>query len=408
MTADFFIANRQRLKDSAETDSFIVLTAYTQVQRGNDFAHSFEQESNFWYLCGVTAPDWRLIIDNATGEEWLVAPQATSYQTLFDGSLTPAMAMQTSGVKQVLNAREGVAKLRQLKASRACVYTLNSPSTRLYGFAPNPAQRNLNRQLAGGPRMVNIRPHIAKLRAIKQPVELQAMQRAIDTTIEGVGALLKQARSFSYDYQAEATLTYEFRRRGATHAFEPILSSGSNNCVLHYVTNGAAYGKNDWLLMDVGAKVDGYSADITRTVPLGHTTERQVAVYQAVKRVNMHAMALLNPGQNVREYVQQVDNAMAGELVSLGLLRGKTTWSKIHTYFPHAISHGLGIDPHDPLGAPEEFAENMVLTVEAGIYIPAESIGVRIEDDILITKQGAKNLSAALPIELDALTKMLY
>lgn len=407
MSPDFFTGNRARLRGQLDPDSFVALAAFTQAQRGNDFAHTFEQESNFWYLTGINAPDWLLIIDVKAADEWLVAPTTTSYQALFEGSLQAESAAKTSGVQNILSRKEGIAKLRKLVAERAKAYTLGTIPTRMYGFVPNVAQRSLNRLLKGA-QITDVRRMLARMRAIKQPAELVAMQRAIDVTIEGMKAVLAEARSYTHDYQADAKLTYEFKRRGHDHAFAPILSSGKNNCVLHYATSGARYHKNDWLLMDVGAKVDGYSADITRTVPLGQTTERQVAVYEAVKAVNDIAIDMLRPGQDVRDYLKRVDDAMAAQLQHLGLLHGKPTFKKVRAYFPHAIGHGLGIDPHDPLGQPEQFAKNMVLTVEAGIYIPHEEFGVRIEDDILLTTDCPKNLSAKLPNALKLLHKMVY
>lgn len=408
MTNDFFTGNRQRLREQLPRDSVVILTAFTQVQRGADMAFPFEQDSNFWYLTGVEAPDWRLIIDTHSGDEWLVAPTATSYQSLFDGSLGIEDAMQKSGIKKVLTWNEGAAKIRALTAQRAATYTLGTVPTRVYGFAPNPAPAKLRRQLKDARKIEDIRPILAKLRAIKQPPELAAMQRAIDLTMSGIKELLQKASALHYDYQADAELTRHFQYHGGSHAFAPILSSGKNTCILHYATSGAPYHKNDWLLMDVGAKVDGYCADITRTVPLGATTDRQVAVYEAVRRVNTATMSLLKAGLHVRDYLQKVDDLMAEELRSLGLLTGKPTFAKVRKYFPHAISHGLGIDPHDPLGRPEAFAENMVITVESGIYITEEQFGVRIEDDLLITKDGARNMSASLPISLEPLHKMVY
>lgn len=392
LATDFFAQNRKRLIKQFKPNSFIVLTAFTELQRTNDFAYPFEQESNFWYLTGINASDWRLIIDTDSGEAWLVAPQLSEVQELFDGGLTRDEAEQTTGIRQIVAKREGAALLRQLMAKKQHIYTLVPQSVRWYGFSPNPAQRNLIRQLDKA-KIVDIRQLLAKQRAIKQPAEIEAIQQAINTTIAGIQAMAQELPKLTHEYQAEAAYTTACLRQGARQAWEPIFAAGKNACLIHYVANSSPLKTDQWLLFDVGVRQHGYVADIARTIPLGRPSQRQLEVHQAVLRVRDFATNLLRPGQNVREYLEAVDNCMIHELKQLGLLKRA---NQLRTFFPHAISHGLGIDPHDPLGRPEVFAENMILTVEPGIYSPEEELGIRIEDDILITADGPKNLSAAL------------
>jgi Xaa-Pro aminopeptidase len=202
----------------------------------------------------------------------------------------------------------------------------------------------------------------------------------------------------SHEYMVEAEFSHYFRSRGATgHAYEPIVASGKNACTLHHIDNAAEVKNNALLLIDIGASVDGYPADITRTYAVGKPNDRQKAVYTAVETAHYQIIDLLKPGLKVKDYSDRVDEIMKKALDSLGLLKKESDYRR---YFPHAVSHGLGIDVHDSLGGPEVFVAGMVLTVEPGIYIPEEGIGVRIEDDILITKTGHENLSAALPTSL--------
>lgn len=401
LNAAFFSGNRQRLYKQLAPNGVVVLTAYNKLQRSHDMDYPFEQEANFWYLTGIDHADWRLIADVDSGKEWLVAPQLNMMQELFDGSLSAQEATQLSGIEGIISKREGARLLRELTAQKEHIFTLKPTSTRWYGFVANPAQKTLMRQLDTA-KVQDIRLQIARMRGIKQPVELKAMQEAIDITIAGINELRRVLPDLQYEYEAEAVYAAACRRLGAEgQAWHPIMAAGANATQIHYIKNGSPLKKNGWLLLDVGARKHGYVADISRSIPLGTPTDRQRAVYEAMMRVQRAGINLLKPGQEVRKYLELVDEHMSEELKQLGLIANSKDMRK---YFPHAIGHGLGIDAHDPLGRPEVFAENMVLTVEPGIYIPEEQLGLRVEDDILITADGPKNLSGALPSELADLT----
>lgn len=178
------------------------------------------------------------------------------------------------------------------------------------------------------------------------------------------------------------------------------MASGKNACTLHYLKNSAKLKKRDLLLLDIGARRQGYAADITRTYALGEVSKRQHDVFLAVNEAHVKIIDLLKPDYPVEQYQHDVDKIMTEALLSLGLMKDAKDEKNYRRYFPHAISHGLGVDPHDSLGAPRALQPNMVLTVEPGIYIPEEGIGVRLEDDILITATGNSNLSGRLSTEL--------
>jgi Xaa-Pro aminopeptidase len=185
------------------------------------------------------------------------------------------------------------------------------------------------------------------------------------------------------------------------------VASGAKTCIMH------APAANDplqhWLLLDVGARVRNYSADIARTVPLGQPTERWLQVYAAVERMHDHFLGLLKPGASVKEVLVKDAYLFVGEeMRKLGILdKIKLDHSSVFKFMPHSITHGLGIDVHDPLGRPETFQTNMVLTDEVGIYLPDEGFGIRIENDIVITEDGARNMAGRLPITLSGLQEML-
>lgn len=397
-----FENNRGRFMRAIDS-SVVVLTAYSQQQRMNDSAFKFEQEANFWYLTGINVPNWRLILNTKTGESWLVAPDVDAVHEVFDGSLSVSEAARVSGVSAVLSQDGATMLLKDLAKKHKVVYTLGKdPYEKHYDFALNPAQKLLTRSLKTVFSDVkDCRRDLAKLRAIKAPEEIVAIKRAIALTIKGFERVKRQLPKLHYEYEIEAEFTHEFRSKGALgHAYDPIIASGKNACTLHYNDNQQELTTNQLVLLDVGARVDGYAADITRTYSVGAPTDRQQQVHRAVEQAHYKIIELLKPGCSVAKYQQAVDEIMKDSLMSLGLLKPKDDTKQYRNYFPHAISHGLGIDVHDSLGGPTEFMPGMVLTVEPGIYIKEEGIGVRIEDDILITESGHENLSTALSTSL--------
>ncbi len=395
MKKNFFKNNQQRIANVL-SDGLIVLTAYAAMQRGNDASFRFEQEANFWYLTGIEAPDWWVIIEGKSHKSWLVAPEVDTIHDIFDGSISHDRAKKISGVDEVITEKEAVILLRDLSQKYDTVYTLGKdPSSKYYDFVVNPSQENMQKRLKKLFRNVeDCRLGIAKLRAIKQPEEIEYMEKAINLTADAFSHVKKKLPQLKYEYEVEAEFSYMFRKNGSKgHAYDPIVAGAKNACTLHYSDNNSQLKPRSLLLIDIGARIGGYAADITRTYSIGTPTDRQTEVHKAVERAHSRIISLLRPGLLVSEYHDSVDEIMKSTLEGLGLLKKPDDYRR---YFPHAISHGLGIDVHDSLGRPEEFLPGMVITVEPGIYIPEEAIGVRIEDDILITEGGHRNLSKSL------------
>lgn len=402
MKNTFFAGNRQKLRQVLGS-SPAILTAYAQLQRSNDAAFKFEQEANFWWLTGIDAPDWQLIVDGSRQKSWLVAPDIDDVHRVFDGSLSAEDALRISGADGVLTRVEAEEKISELARQHAVVFTLgDDPYAEHYDFSRNPAPDALKRRLVRTFADVrSLRREMSRLRAIKQPEEVAAMERAIAVTIDAFQHVRPMLGKLHYEYEVEAEFSYYFRRHGATgHAYDPIVAAGAHACTLHYDTNSGALLDRQLLLLDIGARHEGYAADITRTYAIGSPTERQAAVHLAVAQAQRAIIALLKPGLSIKAYHESVDTIMQDALLSLGLMSDRDDVASYRQYFPHAVSHGLGIDVHDSLGAPERLEPGMVLTVEPGIYIPQEGIGVRIEDDILVTTDGHRNLTAALSTEL--------
>lgn len=399
---EFFTHNRERIAAQLE-GGVLIASAYADMQRSHDAAHKFTQEANFWYLTGIERPDWLVVIDSERGKTMLVSPDVDPVHALFDGSLSTEDALQMSGADEVTSQAELKEQLAEYACQNRTIYTVDQPSrAEKFGFTLNPAAQKLRQQLETHFSEVHdARPLLARLRAIKQPSELAVIQRAIDITAKTLASVYKNFQTYAHEYEIEAAITHGFRTRGASgHAYDPIVAAGANACTLHYGENNAMLQPSSLVLLDVGAEVEQYAADITRTYSFGEPTQRQRDVFAAVHTAHKDIIALLAPGLSVQAYSDKVDKRMKQALIELGLISAKNDDVAYRKYFPHAISHGLGLDVHDSLGAPQEFAPNMVLTVEPGIYIPEEGIGVRIEDDILITANGRKNLSAQIPVVL--------
>jgi len=270
----------------------------------------------------------------------------------------------------------------------------------------NPARERLVRHMkqhGDELELLDIAPHMAKLRMVKQPLEIQAIQRAIDITAATIKQLTRPSNlaKYAHEYEIEADLYRGFRRAGSQgHAFDPIVAAGKNAATIHYMANNSPLDASDLLTLDVGAAYDHYAADVTRTVSLGgKPSKRQRAIYDAVADVQQYAYGLLKPGVLLAEYEQDVEAYMGEKLRELGLIK-TIERDQVRKYYPHAASHHLGLNVHDVDMHDRVLEENMVITVEPGIYIPEEGIGVRIEDDVRITSTGIEILTHALPAKL--------
>lgn len=404
-SSEFFAGNRERLRQLFTGTAPIVVTANGLLQRGGDSTFPFQQDANFWYLTGVNEPDIVLVMDK--NKEYLIVPGREANRVAFDGAVEHELLARRSGIKTVLDDETGWRQLGSRLKRVKHVATLAAPLNYIeqYGLYTNPARtrlleriKDINDQL----EMLDIGQHLVHMRSIKQAPELVAIQEAIDitaATLKEVTAPAKLAK-YAWEYEVEADISRGFRRRGATgHAFAPIVASGLRACTLHNIANNGRLSADELMVLDVGAEVDQYAADLTRTVSLSSPSKRQQAVYAAVLEVQAYALSLLGPGTVIREYEEQVEHFMGEKLRELGLVK-TIEHDEVRHYYPHATSHFLGLNVHDVGDYSQPLEQGMVLTVEPGIYIPEEAIGIRIEDNVLITQQGYEVLSAHLPHKL--------
>jgi Xaa-Pro aminopeptidase len=404
--SDFFAGNRERLRQLFTGTAPIVLTAHGLLQKSADESYPFYQDRNFWYLTGIDEPDIILVMDKA--KEYLIVPTRETVREVFEGALNLDELRRISGVQDIYNEKEGWKHLesRLKKVQHIATLSANPKYIDFLGMYSNPARTELIQRMKvirPNAELLDLRQHLARMRMVKQPVELQALQAAIDVTAETLKAVTRPSAlaRYGFEYEVEAEITHGFRRRGAQgHAFDPVVASGERACTMHHVVTDAALASDELLIVDVGARVDHYAADLARTYSIGgHPTRRQQQVYDAVSEAQEYAYSLLKPGVIIREYEKEMEQFMGEKLRELGLIQ-TITREAVRTFFPHATTHFLGLDAHDAGDYDFPLEPGVTGVVEPGIYIPEEGFGVRIEDNFVVTETGIDVLSAHLPRRL--------
>lgn len=399
MKSEFFANNRQKILDVSDAD-VLVFTANRRMQRNGDNTFHFRQDSSFWYLTGVNEPNFVLVITK--DRTYLIQPQLSFAETIFDGVADSQALQEVSGIADVFGNTKGWQELAtDLKEASIIGYIAPTKGSQV-NFVLNDTRGQLLKRLKPLARkkvsFKTLNAEISALRVVKTDDEIRLIQKAVQATTEAFDKALARTvvENYDHEYEVEAVFDYEFKKRGLSHAYAPIVASGKNACVLHYNANTAPVHKNQLLLVDIGAEYSNYAADITRTVPVGTPTTRELEVLEAVKDIQQFALKGLKPGASITDNEKAVELYAGGVLQKLGLIQDISR-EQIRRYYPHATSHFLGLDVHDVGDYRAPLAANMVLTVEPGIYIPNEGIGVRIEDDVVITETGCRVLSRNLP-----------
>lgn len=406
-TAEFFAGNRERLRQLFTGTAPIVITANGLLQKTADEAYDFRQDSSFWYLTGISEPDVVLVMDK--GHEYLIIPKREDVIEVFDGAIDIAAVSVRSGIKDVMNEKDGWRQLeaRLKRVQHVATLAANPAFIDFYGMYTNPARRRLMhriKEVNAKIEFLDLRKHLSRMRTVKQPVELGALRRAADITNETLREVLKpkQLAKYTYEYELEADITRGFRRRGAQgNSFSPVVASGANACTMHHIINDGLMQPADLTIVDVGASFGYYASDIARTVcPSGKPTRRQRQIWEAVIEAQDFAFSLLKPGLELADYEQQSEMFIGEKLRELGLIKSISQEAIRSHFFPHRMSHHVGIDTHDGCDYEEPLKPGAVLAVEPGIYVREEGIGIRIEDDVVITETGIELLSKPLPREL--------
>ncbi len=421
--AELFTEHRRRLSERLPPGALVIVQANDVMPTNADGTLGFAQNSDLFYLSGIDQEETVLMLfpdaPDPKQRELLFVRETSEHIAIWEGQkLTKEDATARSGIQRVHWTSEFETQFRQLMCQASVVYLNGNEHPRATINVESRELRFARRCRHEYPlhRIERLAPLLYELRAVKSAAELDLLREAVRITRDGFLRLLRFVKPGVHEFEIEAELAHEFlRQRAGGFAYPPIIASGANACVLHYVTNHCECRDGDLLLLDVAAKYGNYNADLTRTIPVnGRFSERQRAVYDAVLRVFRACCQMLKPGVIIREYQEKVGEIMTDELVRLGLLDPKEVAEQdpekplYKKYFMHGTSHHLGLDVHDVPPAWQPIRAGMVFTVEPGIYLREEGLGVRLENDILIGEDGNTDLMADIPIEagdLEALMK---
>ncbi|WP_247232157.1 aminopeptidase P family protein [Telluribacter sp. SYSU D00476] len=417
-----FIENRRRLASILKPKSLVILNANDIMPTNADGTMGFRQNTDLFYLSGVDQEETILVLfpehPDERMREVLFLRETNEYIAVWEGEkLTKEQAREVSGIQRIYWTHEFEQVFRNIVFEAERVYLNTNEHTRNDSLVQTREARYIREFRERYPlhQLDRLAPLMHYLRAIKQPQELALLQEACDITRAGFHRLLKFVKPGVMEYEVEAELLHEFvRSRSRGFAYQPIIASGANACVLHYLQNNQPCKDGEILLLDVAAEYANYNADLTRSIPVnGRFTERQRQVYDAVLRVFKAAKSMLVPGNIWDDYHVEVGKVMESELIGLGLLTKEAIEKQdpelpaYKKYFPHGTSHFLGLDVHDVGNKYRRFEPGMVFTCEPGIYIREEGLGIRLENDILITADGNKDLMADIPIEAEEIEEIM-
>jgi Xaa-Pro aminopeptidase len=396
LSASFFVNNRKKLSKFV-SGGLTIVAANGLLQRTGDSVYPFRQDSNFFYLTGLNDPDLLLVMHGS--EEFLVLPKRSHVEDIFGGVIDCDEIAKKSGIKRIFDNKAGWDEIKRLQQSCKKINVLKAPPRRVLhtdSFSTNPNRRYLEERLKrcdSSTKLFDIRLKLASMRQIKQPEEIEVIKQAINITGQGLARAKHLIKTGVTGHELKAELDKNFSMVGVGHGFTPIVTSGLDTAVMHSLNYSKKLVNNEAVLFDVGAEVENYTADITRTYFNGPNTERFNDVYSAVSKVKKQTENILNTGVYWRDLAAQVDELMGEQLISLGLIKINKR-SEVRRYFSHAIGHSLGLDAHDVCDYTVPIQQGMIVTIEPGIYIPEEGFGVRIEDDYLVTGKGLDNLSS--------------
>ena len=385
-----YIYNRNKLMQSLPPQCAALLIAGNEsMGRTGDTTYPFRQDSNMLYLCGIQQPRIALIGDVAQNQWWLVIPQTTLVEKIFDDANDWGETAQRAGLNGCIEWAQAIALLRR-KSKKGDIYYNMAAKKRMHGVFNNPLRSYISEKL----RRQNIalhdaRPYIARLRMIKQPYEIRALTQAVRITQSTLHPYVESPQKLilQTEQRIANTITAEFYNNDVMHAYEPIVAANTNAAILHHLPDETVIKSGSTILFDVGAEYDGYAADISRTIQIDAPQET-VQLIEDVMAVQQTLIQSIKPGGYWKALHEQAINELENVAQNHRLLKHQA----IKDLFPHAIGHFLGLDVHDVGDYTQPFQEGMVLTVEPGLYSKKYGTGVRIEDDIVVTKTGAKIL----------------
>jgi Xaa-Pro aminopeptidase len=419
---ELFTENRKRFIARMKPGSLAIFNSNDVVPRNGDASYDFKQNSDMFWLTGIDQEECAVVLfpdcPVEAYREALFVKRTNEHIAVWDGhKYTKEEATAASGIKNVFWMDEFDTLMRAVINMAEHIYLNTNENDRAGNNAP---YKDLGFALQMRERFPlhkyeRAAPIMQRLRSVKSPLEVEYMKNAIEISRKMFERVLKFTKPGVKEYELEAEVIHEFVRNGASgHSFTPIVASGKNACVLHYIDNAGTCKDGDLILLDTGTDYGNYISDMTRTFPVnGRFTQRQKDVYNAVLRVMREAKKMLKPGIMLMEYHSDVCKVMEQELLGLGLItesdirNQNPAWPAFKKYYMHGTSHFLGLDVHDVGMRYEPMQAGMMFSCEPGIYIPEEGIGIRLENEILITADGCIDLMEHIPIEADHIEQLM-
>lgn len=417
---NLFINNRSLLANKLKENSIAIFNSNDVMPTNSDGTMPFKQNSDLFWLTGVDQEESLFAMTKKNGkiEEFLFVKETNEIIAIWEGAkLSKESATKNSGIKNVYWLSDIEKLLNKEISNTASLYLNKNIHSRATSLVQTRDDRFREQIMKSFPdkSIDEIAPIMHELRFIKSDLEIGLMQKACDITEKGLRRILPIIKPGIAEFEIEAELMHEFlSNRSAGFAYQPIIGSGLDSCVLHYIDNNKRCLDGDILLMDFGAEYANYASDLTRTVPVnGRFSERQKNIYNAVHRVMKEATNMLRPGTDHKKMQQEVIKIMEEELIGLGLFSRLDVKNQdpknpcYRKYFMHGTSHSLGLDVHDVGDTTTPMQPGMVFTCEPGIYIREEGIGIRLENDILVTSGDPDDLMKNIPIDLEEIEDLM-
>ncbi|MGN7513540.1 MAG: aminopeptidase P family protein [Allomuricauda sp.] len=421
--SNLFVKNRKKFTAQMRPKSIAVFNSNDIYPIGADSTLPFEQDRDIFYLSGADQEETILLLFpdamDPKHREILFVRETNDHIAVWEGAkLTKEKATEVSGIDTVYWLTDFDKVFFDLMTEADTIYFNTNEHYRQAVETQTREDRFIEKCKKEYPahQWAKSNPILQNIRGVKEPEEIELMQTACDITEKGFRRILEFVKPGVWEHEIEAEFLHEFiRNRSKGFAYSPIIASGNNANVLHYLENNQQVQDGDMILLDLAAEYANYSSDMTRTIPAnGKFTDRQKEVYKAVLRVKDEATKMLVPGTIWAEYHKEVGKLMTSELIGLSLLdkadvqNENPDWPAYKKYFMHGTSHHIGLNTHDYGELKKPMKANMVFTVEPGIYIPAEGMGIRLEDDVVIQEKGEPfNLMRNIPIEIDEIEELM-
>ncbi len=406
MNKKFYKDNRKRLFDMLPNKSFTVVSSGYSVNRSADENYDFTVNNNFYYLTGIKQEQVHLVLikDGECTEKLFIDEYDEFYAKWIGHKITKKEASDASGIlqKNIFYKGDYESEIKRLaeRYKTVCLDLEKNKNVNFNSFGLSLADELKDLSI------VDVYPLIIKLRSAKQTCEIEELKDAIEVTGEGINELMRHAAPNMYEYQLEAYFDFAIKTNGnREYSFKTIAASGNNATTLHYSTNDSVISDGDLVLFDLGARSNGYCADISRTIPAnGKFTELQKTIYEIVLAANKKIAKVARAGMTLAEL-----QAICVKTLTKGCMKAKliSTEDEIKKYYFHSVSHSIGLDTHDPIDRKSPLPEGAVISDEPGLYFPQYGIGVRIEDDLLLKKSKAVNLSANIIKEVDEIESFM-